>query len=148
MAKIESIRQFSHPLSVTEGEDTPVRVTLRRMTVDEWQGCESKIIEIQSQAVIETLREQLLDLKDGDGLSADALEATVNDAATIALRQLVEKDRFFIDKLRDCWIRVDGLEGVETGEEQSTLLDIRPVVLELWGKLRDKSSLSEDEKKH
>ena len=154
MAKIESIRQHRHTLTFSDGDPdvTPVVVTLRRMTVDEWMDAQRLIADNAAQAYGEELKAQTDQLiqaaldgdKDEANSSADKL---IDSIAHKGIRKLERDHEQKRDRLRDHIVSVDGLEGVESGGEVEELISFRPIMLELWEALDNASSLSESAKK-
>ena len=151
MAKIESIRQHRHTISVTEDDETPVVVTLKRMTVDEWIQTETDLTDIRTTSVVDALKENVTKMvaaaKDGEESKAQGIASdTVRDGARAAINQIQALDKYTTERLVEHIVKVDGLEGVEAGGEVAALLEHRPIMLELWLSLTDASSLSETEK--
>lgn len=152
MAKIESIRQHEHTLSFTVDEDSPVVVTLRRMTVDEWEDAQTKIANNAAEAYGKPLKAQtealLKAATDGDkDVAMEAADKLVDSIAHQGIQKLKRDHEQKRERLRDHIIEVRGLEGVESGGEVEFLLSMRPVLLELWNALDRASSLDESEKK-
>ncbi len=152
MAKIESIRLFEHTLSFTADDEIPIVVTLRRMTVGEWTTAQKQIADSAAQSYGEELKDQLQKMIDaameGDSKTANKrADKMIDSVAHKGLRKMERDHARIRDDLSESIQEVAGLEGVESGQEVPTLLEMRPIMLELWEALSDASSLSAATKK-